>query len=206
MLVQNIGLGVDHYGLNKFGSRTAEYNMIRSKLVELLAPFSFPSWDSVPFHTVSSYVAREELSSKIKDKLRVKFEDSSLPHALVIYGPGGTGKTQLALRYVEDHGEKHSPILWIDAKSPETVLSSFERCAGALRLSVDRDSGRGPALRESPAVENVLRWLEARDESDEEWLVVIDNADAKFIGQERHQETKCHATKRLNERASTISS
>jgi len=177
MLVQNIGLGVDHYGLNKFGSRTAEYNMIHSKLVELLAPFSFPSWNSVPFHTVSSYTVREDLSSKIKDKLRVKFEDSSLPHALVIYGLGGAGKTQLALRYVEDHGEKYSPILWIDAKSPETVLSSFERCAGALRLSVDRDSRRGPALRESPAVENVLRWLGARDESDEEWLVVIDNAD-----------------------------
>lgn len=103
-----------------------------------------------------SYTAREGLSSKIRDKLRVKFEDSSLPHALVIYGLGGAGKTQLALWHVEDHGEKYSLILWIDAKSPETVLSSFERCAGALRLSVDRDLGRGPALRESPAVENVL--------------------------------------------------
>jgi hypothetical protein len=75
MLVQNIGLGVDHYGLNKFGSRTAEYSMIHSKLIELLAPSPSPGWDSVPFHTASSYTAREGLFSKIKDKLRVKFEE-----------------------------------------------------------------------------------------------------------------------------------
>jgi hypothetical protein len=77
--VENIGLGVDHYGLNKFGSRTADYSRIRLKLVELLATKPLPSWDSVPFHTVSSYTAREELSSKIREKLRVKFEDGTCP-------------------------------------------------------------------------------------------------------------------------------
>jgi hypothetical protein len=86
--VQNIGLGVDRYGLDKSGSRTADYIRIRSKLVELLAPNSLLSWDSAPFHTVSSYTAREELSPKIREKLRVKFEDGNLPHALVIHGLG----------------------------------------------------------------------------------------------------------------------
>ena len=55
---------------------------------------------------VSSYTTREELSSKVKEKLRVKFEDSSRPHTLVIHGLGGAGKTQLGLRYVEDHGKE----------------------------------------------------------------------------------------------------
>jgi hypothetical protein len=73
-------------------------------------------------------------------------------------GLGGVGKTQLALRFVR---------------------ASFERCAAALRLPVDKSSPPGPrqALKDWSAIESVLRWLGARDETDEEWLVVIDNAD-----------------------------
>jgi tetratricopeptide (TPR) repeat protein len=175
--VQNIGLGVDHYGLNKFGSRTAEYNLVLLKLLDLLPRSSLQSWDSVPFHTVSSYTVRNELSSTIDKKLRVTFKDSSVPHALVIYGLGGAGKTQVTLRFVEDHYDEYCPILWVDAKSPETVRSSFERCADTLQLNVGKISQRGPALKDSPAITSVLRWLGARDKSDPQWLVIIDNAD-----------------------------
>jgi hypothetical protein len=94
-------------------------------------------------------------------------------------GLGGVGKTQLALRFVKDHRDRYGPILWINAESPETVRASFERCAAALRLPVDKSSPPGPrqALKDWSAIESVLRWLGARDETDEEWLVVIDNAD-----------------------------
>jgi hypothetical protein len=83
----------------------------------------------------------------------------------------------LALRYVEDHRKEYGPIFWIDARSPETVRSSFELCAAALLLPVDKASGQAAFLEHSPAVVSVLRWLRAREESDKEWLVVIDNAD-----------------------------
>lgn len=136
-----------------------------------------PKWNSVPFRTVPSYVTRNELSSTIDKNLGVTFENSSLPHALVIHGLGGAGKTQLVLRFIEDHRDQYSPILWIDAKSPETVRLSFDQCAGALRLPTNKDSRPGPTLREWPAIESVHQWLRARDESDEEWLVVIDDAD-----------------------------
>jgi hypothetical protein len=108
----------------------------------------------------SSYTPRNELSAGIDEKLRVT-KNSSLPHALIIYGLGGVGKTQLALRFVEDHRDRYGPILWIDAESPETVRESFERCAAALRLPVDKSSPPGPrqALKDWPAIESVLRWL-----------------------------------------------
>jgi len=81
------------------------------------------------------------------------------------------------LKFIEDHKEDYSPILWIDAKSPETVQSSFVRCADELRLSVDSSSTQWSALEDSPTVQAVLRWLRDRNEFDDEWLVVVDNAD-----------------------------
>jgi hypothetical protein len=129
--------------LNKFGSKTPDYHKILSKLEELLAATSLLSWDSIPGRTVSSYTARNELSASIDEKLRAT-KNSSISHALVIYGLGGVGKTQLALQFVEEHRDQYAPILWIDAKSPETVRASFERCAGALRLPVDKNSPPGP--------------------------------------------------------------
>jgi tetratricopeptide (TPR) repeat protein len=80
--------------------------------------------------------------------------------------------------------ERHSwPLILsknigIDAQSPETVRSSFERCARKLGLKVDEAAAlSGEGLRELPPVQGVLNWLADRDEFDTEWLVVIDNAD-----------------------------
>jgi tetratricopeptide (TPR) repeat protein len=171
---------VDHYGLNKFGSRSANYKIVLSKLLEIITPFASQRRDhlySVPLETVHSYTERHRLSSAIGEKLRTFHENSSIPHALAIYGLGGTGKTQLALKYIEDHKDDYNPILWIDAKNPETVRSSFERCVSDLQLSVDRASTRGSALADSATVQAVLRWLQHRKESNDEWLVVVDNAD-----------------------------
>jgi tetratricopeptide (TPR) repeat protein len=108
----------------------------------------------------------------------VLHENSSVPYALAIHGLGGTGKTQLALKYVEEHKDKYNPILWIDAQDEETVRSSFERCVTDLQLPVDRaPQPQGSALADSAIVRAVIRWLRGRKESDDEWLVVIDNAD-----------------------------
>ena len=90
-------------------------------------------------------------------------------------GLGGTGKTQLVLRYIEEHEEEYSAILWIDARSEETARSSYERCRRALRLPVEA-SARAGSLQEAPPVQAVLQWLQSRGQV-ETWLAVIDNAD-----------------------------
>jgi tetratricopeptide (TPR) repeat protein len=126
---------------------------------------------------VPSYTIRHRLSSAIEEKLRILHENSSVSYALAIHGLGGTGKTQLALKYVEDHKDKYNPILWIDAQDEETVRSSFERCVTELQLSVDRIQTQVSALAGSAIVQAVVRWLRERKESDDEWLVVVDNAD-----------------------------
>jgi hypothetical protein len=56
------------------------------------------------------------------------------------------------------------------------VRSSFERCVTDLQLSADRTQTQGSSLADSTMVQAVVRWLRERTESDDEWLVVIDNA------------------------------
>lgn len=178
--VERIGLSVDHYGLNKFESRTDNYNLILSKFLEIITPIASQRQHlrySVPLETVHSYTERHGLSSAIEEKLRKCHESNSVLHALAIYGLGGTGKTQLALKYIEGHKNDYNPILWIDAKDPKTVRSSFEQCAAELQLSVDIASTQESALADSTTVRAVLRWLWDRKESDDKWLVVFDNAD-----------------------------
>ena len=178
--VDNIGLPVDHYGLNKFGSKNENYRMILRKLLETITPIVSQKQRqlySVPIDTVGSYTERHRLSATINEKLHVPHQKASVPYALTIHGLGGTGKTQLALKYVKDHQDDYNPILWIYAKDEDSVRSSFERCASELQLSVDRTQTQGSSLLDSPTVQAVLRWLYSRKDMDEAWLAIIDNAD-----------------------------
>jgi tetratricopeptide (TPR) repeat protein len=179
--VQNVGLAVDHSGLNKFGSRTAEYEIIRGTLVALLPPTPQDIY-SVPAQRVGTYTSRDMLSQRIRETLRpptLDGDDSDAGEfrALIIHGMGGVGKTQLALNFIQENREHYSPILWIDAHTPETVRLSFERGAIALGLTFDTTSTSDSPLKDFPVVTRMLRWFFERDEGDRRWLVVVDNAD-----------------------------
>ena len=90
-------------------------------------------------------------------------------------GLGGTGKTQLVLRYIEEHEEEYNSVLWIDVRSKGTTRSSYERCCRELGLPVEAALSGG-LLQDEPSVQVTLSWLRGRGE-DKRWLVVLDNAD-----------------------------
>ncbi|OJJ84728.1 uncharacterized protein ASPGLDRAFT_170633 [Aspergillus glaucus CBS 516.65] len=178
--VKNIGLTVDHYGLNKFQSREGNFEMIFEELWGAIKPVLAQrqrSLYSVPIQPVRSFTERAALSKEIEEKLQQDSLDRPRPHAAAICGPGGTGKTQLALKYIEDNKNKFNPILWVDAEDEETARTSFEQCATVLQIPVDRTLGQGSHPRDSPTVQAVRRWLQHCKESNEEWLVVFDNVD-----------------------------
>ena len=81
------------------------------------------------------------------------------------------------MKYVEEHRDSYDPVLWIDAKGPEAVRSSFERCADEMQLHVDSTSTTGTEVADSRNIQAVLRSLRARKSSEKKWLVVVDNAD-----------------------------
>jgi hypothetical protein len=108
-------------------------------------------------------------------KLEKRYGGAGLAYAAAVTGLGGTGKTQLVLRYVEEHEEEYDTILWLEVRNAETTRSSYERCCRTLGLPVEAPAGDG-ALQDMPAVQAVLSWLRNRGE-DKRWLAVMDNAD-----------------------------
>ena len=129
---------------------------------------------SVPFATVPTFTERPQLWQELGEKLG-KVHGTGLTHAVAVTGLGGTGKTQLVLRYIEEHERDYDTVLWIDVRSEETARSSYERCCRALGLPVEAALSDG-ALQDVPHVQAVLSWLRNRDE-DKRWLAVVDNAD-----------------------------
>ncbi|KAK4170915.1 hypothetical protein QBC36DRAFT_200451, partial [Triangularia setosa] len=81
-----------------------------------------------------------------------------------------------AMIYAEKHKDDYNPILWIDATDEETVRSSFKICAAELGLPMEGGENQGSTNTDA-GVRVVFRWLGDRSEADDEWLVIVDNAD-----------------------------
>lgn len=90
----------------------------------------------------------------------------------LLYGMGGMGKTQIALKFVEmcEDEDRFKDTFWVDAASVPTILDSFTAIASYLRL--EASSGQ-------EAVSEVLRWM---DESTGDWLLVMDNVEIEDSG------------------------
>ncbi|CCO35944.1 Calcium-independent phospholipase A2-gamma [Rhizoctonia solani AG-1 IB] len=87
-------------------------------------------------------------------------QDSAEQIVCVMYGLGGAGKTQLALRVVERTRGHWADVIYIDASNQDSIE------AGLQGVSVARKTG--------DTFEHALRWLESHPGP---WLLVMDNAD-----------------------------
>ncbi|KAK3317106.1 hypothetical protein B0H66DRAFT_576700 [Apodospora peruviana] len=143
--VRNIGLSVDHYGLNKFGSRQdVSYKTILAKLVEVTkSPTrSDKRHYAVPLETVHTYTERAKLSAELEQKLQTRHEKASISYAVALHGLGGAGKSQLALAYAEKHKDRYNPILWIDATDEEAKIMPKGNQGSVIVTSRDNRSVR----------------------------------------------------------------
>ena len=122
-----------------------------------------------------TYTERPQLSEELGQKLRRVCGGKRPPQAVAVKGLGGTGKTQLVLRYIQEHDEEYKTVLWLDVRSEETARSSYERCCRALCLPVEVSTANR-SLQDVPYVQSVLLLLQ-NSALEEKWLVVVDNAD-----------------------------
>jgi hypothetical protein len=162
--VENVGILVDHYGLNKFKSKEDDsYRHIVRKLLSLIEPIAAQEQRRlylVPIGTVETYIVRQALFAAVAQGLRAQHE-------------GAKHNTRARDLRAWPHGEdtagaevrrrlqgRVQPDPLDDAKDKELALLSYERCASELQLQVSRRQAQSTSFVDSPTVQAVLRWLE----------------------------------------------
>ncbi|KAA6408070.1 MAG: hypothetical protein FRX48_07811 [Lasallia pustulata] len=97
------------------------------------------------------------------------FTKTSPRHAnriFLLHGMGGAGKTQICLKFAEDHQDQFRRILWVDSSNAETIKQSLKNIANHPDAKSSRVQGTPEAA---------LYWLSITDK----WLLIFDNADGE---------------------------
>ena len=84
-----------------------------------------------------------------------------------ISGLGGIGKTQLAIEYAYRHRDEYRAVLWVNAASRDTIISSFLDLAVQLQLSEQEEQDQN----------RIVAAVKAWCATNESWLLIFDNAD-----------------------------
>lgn len=203
--MRNIGLPVDHSGLNKFGSRDSSYQTILAVLINTMSAKS-PKRPrqalnkqaelSIPLHLPmvrnDRFTGRERLLQQIHYYLQKDCQDMQ-QCIVALYGPGGIGKTQTAAEYAYHYQRCYTSVFWIDGASEHTIRQSFSVAAGQILKSWRRlnhnetayqifakdfgaeDSKTSSTPTADQAVKGVIDWLSQLENND--WLLIFDNID-----------------------------
>lgn len=119
-------------------------------------------WFVIPRCSSTYFTGRRIHAETVRQKLGpVSHLDEANRHRIcVIYGLGGSGKTQFCLRYAEDNKPRYWGVFWIDASSEENAETNF--------ASLGQQMGKGASFTGG------MHWL---SQCTKPWLLVIDNAD-----------------------------
>jgi len=140
-----------------------------------------------------NFVGREYLLEKLKQEIEKGTESQNI---MVLYGTGGMGKTQLALKYVYQQYRNYTSVFFVNAASVQTTILGFIQIMQRVvqrhgQISDDYvQIGRllGMAGKLDPAgcfkvtpeeeqnvVHAVKQWFSAPENTN--WLLVFDNLD-----------------------------
>ncbi|KAJ7470012.1 P-loop containing nucleoside triphosphate hydrolase protein [Mycena galericulata] len=110
---------------------------------------------------VSSFTGQRDILQKMHNYF--DRDQGSVQHIFVLHGLGGSGKSQLAFKFVHDSQaqaiHRFSKIFYIDATNEQTMKSDLQTIT---------------PMEVGNSAEASLRWLAGKQE---EWLLLFDNAD-----------------------------
>ncbi|KAJ6547766.1 hypothetical protein DFH09DRAFT_1087520 [Mycena vulgaris] len=147
--------------LGSTADKTAGYRM---RIQELRSNFVFSLWQQlIPTSKFTRASQRED------------YLDLKNQHIFLLYGLGGAGKTQIALKFIEEFCSHFTDIFLIDTSTAETIDT------GLKNIAVTKNAGS--------TAQDGLEWLSSKPA---EWLLFFDNADDpninlnKFFPQCKH--------------------
>jgi hypothetical protein len=123
----------------------------------------------VPRIDAELFIGRKSELATIENILQAK-NQSHERRQLVLGGPGGIGKTQLAIAYAQRHQQVYDSVLWFDATSEMALKSGFRSMAEAI-FDVTEDG----VLGSEQTLLHVRQWLS--DPKNSQWLLIYDNYD-----------------------------
>ncbi|KAI0859127.1 hypothetical protein F4860DRAFT_483967 [Xylaria cubensis] len=88
----------------------------------------------IPHSRNDRFFGRQEILQKISKKLNALSTQQRKQQRFVLCGPGGSGKTQIALEYTYQHLEDYKVVIWILADSLEKMNQGFGDAAGTLGM------------------------------------------------------------------------
>jgi hypothetical protein len=137
--------------------------------------------------STDAFVGRDSEMEWLDKTLRVSMDGehahrdgNSRPVVAALTGLGGSGKTQVMLRYAETHLDDYSAIFWINAKSECTIRSSFNHIARRLHIGSATRIHLGEGQQSSALIRTVETddvsafkiWIRTRRRP---WLLLFDN-------------------------------
>ncbi|KAF2110266.1 hypothetical protein BDV96DRAFT_501211 [Lophiotrema nucula] len=87
----------------------------------------------------------------------------------VVYGIGGSGKSQFCSKFAQENRNSFWGVFWIDAKTLKTAKDSFARIARMGKVEANENAAKA--------------WLSSKDRP---FLLIIDNADDPEIAVDQH--------------------
>jgi ATP/maltotriose-dependent transcriptional regulator MalT len=115
-------------------------------------------------------VGRGEDLTKLRNLLQPSA--CTIRKVVVLYGLGGIGKTQLAIRFARLHQNDFSAIFWLNGKNQETLMHSLAEYLPKLPgINVIVNPKTEKEIEQ--AARQVLQWLAAPGNS--KWLLIFDN-------------------------------
>ncbi|KAN0067442.1 hypothetical protein V8E54_014532 [Elaphomyces granulatus] len=116
----------------------------------------------VPHNSTGLFTGRDDVLRKLHDCFFPSRNDIRLAtqKRFIVFGLGGSGKTQTCTVFAEAHRERFWGIFWIDASTPMTIQQGFRDIAQRCGLDAEPDT--------------VKQWL---SNIQQHWLLIIDNAD-----------------------------
>ena len=121
-----------------------------------------------PNNQLKNFVERPDLTNQITEGITAGSEYAGLPRSIAIWGPGGAGKTHLALHFARMARSSYNFIFWVDCQNTRQAIESY--------VSISRVLGIPRPLHRNDdyTLKTVKEWLET---TECDWLMVIDNAD-----------------------------